>query len=183
LVVNLNTVYLTIARRFRRIFKSVSSELNVDLRRNIRKMVLSISDQAFSIGTIFLVNVFLARFQSKDAYGMFVLTYSVFTLLSGIHNALVLEPFTVYASGQYRKVFTDYFSFTFRANTLISLLLVGIVMLVILGLLLFAPSFLDKSLIGLSLALFPLFTVSFVRRSLYVRGQYKLALFMSLVFF
>src|SRR5580704_4081430 len=61
-------------------------------------LAYSLADQAFSVGGIFLVNVMLARTQSKEEYGMFALSYSVYTFLSGLHNAAILEPYTVYGS-------------------------------------------------------------------------------------
>src|ERR1700758_3079896 len=58
----------------------------------------SIFDQGFSVGGMFLANIALARTQSKQEYGVFALPYSVFTFLSGLHNAAVLEAYTIYGS-------------------------------------------------------------------------------------
>ena len=55
-------------------------------------LAYSLADQAFSVGGTFLINVMLARTQSKEEYGMFALSYSIYTLLSGLHNAAILEP-------------------------------------------------------------------------------------------
>ena len=68
----------------------------------------SFADQAFAVGASFLANVMLARTQSKEEYGMFALSYSVFTFLAGLHNSAILEPYTVYGSGRYRKRFSEY---------------------------------------------------------------------------
>src|SRR6266567_8427876 len=62
----------------------------------------SVTDQALSVGGMFVANIALARTVSKEEYGMFALSYSVFTFLSGLHNAAILEPCTVYGSGRYR---------------------------------------------------------------------------------
>src|SRR6266576_2684223 len=56
----------------------------------------SFADQALAVGGGFLVNVELARTQTKAEYGMFVLYYSVLTLILGIYHATFLDPFTVY---------------------------------------------------------------------------------------
>ncbi len=67
----------------------------------VRQAGFSIADQALFVGGTFLANVMLARTQTKEEYGMFVLSYSVFTFLTGLHNASILEPYTVYGSGRY----------------------------------------------------------------------------------
>ena len=76
-----------------------------------RQVGFSVTDQAFSVGGMFLINVALARTQTKEEYGMFALCYSVFTFLSGLHNAAILEPYTVYGSGRYSNRFSEYFGF------------------------------------------------------------------------
>jgi len=50
----------------------------------VRQAAFSIADQAFFVGGTFLANVILARTQTKEEYGMFVLSYSVFTFLTGL---------------------------------------------------------------------------------------------------
>src|SRR3954447_18443067 len=71
-------------------------------------VVYSFADQAFAVGATFLLNVVLARSQTKEEYGLFALSYSLFTFLSALHNAAILEPCTVYASGRYRGRFPQY---------------------------------------------------------------------------
>ncbi len=58
------------------------------------------ADQGFSVGGMFLVHIGLARTQTKEEYGVFALTYSVFTFLAGLHNAAILEAYTIHGSGR-----------------------------------------------------------------------------------
>src|SRR5438067_9676526 len=86
-----------------------------------RKLAFSIADQALSVGGMLLANVFLARICSKEEYGLFVLAYSVFTFLASLHNAVVLEPFTVYGSGKFRASFRWYRHVMLRTNAMLGL--------------------------------------------------------------
>ena len=81
----------------------------------------SFADQALAVGGMFLVNVMLARTRTKEEYGMFALTYSLFTFIAGVHNASILEPYTVYGSGRYRDRFPEYLRLMTRANALLGL--------------------------------------------------------------
>src|SRR5437899_11160185 len=67
----------------------------------IRQAGYSIADQTLAVGGMFLANVALARTQSKEEYGIFALSYSVFTFLAGMHNGAILETYTVYGSWRY----------------------------------------------------------------------------------
>src|ERR1700681_3452254 len=75
----------------------------------LTQLAFSMTDQGLSVGGMFMVNVALARTQTKEEYGTFVLSYSVFTFLAGLHNAAILEPYTVYGSGRYRLHSSAYF--------------------------------------------------------------------------
>ena len=89
----------------------------------------SFADQALAVGGGFLVNVALARTQSKEEYGIFALSYSVFAFLLGLYYAAILEPFTVYASGRYREHFSEYLRLMVRSNTILGCLLTATLLL------------------------------------------------------
>ncbi len=82
----------------------------------MRQIGFSIADQALAVGGMFLANVELARTQSKEEYGIFALTYSVFTFLGGLHNGAILETYTVYGSGRYNARFAEYARLLWRSN-------------------------------------------------------------------
>jgi O-antigen/teichoic acid export membrane protein len=151
--------------------------------RKLITVAYSVADQALAVGGGFLVNVALARVQTKEEYGMFALSYSVFTFLAGLHNAAILEPFTVYGSGRYRERFSAYLRLMARSNALLAAALTGILLSTCLLLLVVAPRLVSRSLIGLGLAVGFLLSGLFLRRSFYVQRQPAFAAKSSLVFF
>jgi O-antigen/teichoic acid export membrane protein len=132
---------------------------------------------------MFLVNVVLARNQSKEDYGMFALSYSIFTFLAAIHNAAVLEPFTVYGSGRYRDKYSAYWGLMMSGNVLIGIVLSAGLFLTYLVFTKVAPMLNSRPLLGLAIALSFLLTGLFVRRSFYVIQQPTQAAGASLVYF
>lgn len=144
-------------------------------------MAYSFADQALAVGGIFLVNVVLARTQSKAEYGMFALSYSVFTFLSGLHNAAILEPYTVFGSGRYANRFSEYLRLIARSHVLVSIALTGLLLMTGLLLLWIAPQFASRALLGLGLTIGILLSGTFLRRVFYVQRQASLAATASLV--
>ena len=146
-------------------------------------VALSITDQALAAGTVFLGNVVLARTQSKEEYGLFVLAYSIYTFASGLHNAAILEAYTVFGSGKYSQHFREYLKFMVRSNAIACLgltVLLGLGLVVLLAL---APQFTSKALFGLALTAGVLLSGSFLRRTFYILRQADRAASTSLVFF
>ncbi len=143
----------------------------------------SFADQALAVGGGFLVNVALARTQTKEEYGMFALSYSVYLLLTSLHNAAILEPYTVYGSGRYRERFSEYLRLIARSNVLLGLLLTGILLLICGILSWIAPHLMSRALLGLALTVSILLSGMFLRRAFYVHRQPALAAGSSLVFF
>lgn len=131
----------------------------------------SFADQALAVGANFLANVMLARVQTKAEYGMFTLSYSVFTFLAGLHNSAILEPYTVYGSGRYRNRFSEYLRLMVRVNALVGLLLSALVLLVCLTLYLVAPQFVSRALLGLGVTVGILLSGLFMRRVFYIQSQ------------
>jgi O-antigen/teichoic acid export membrane protein len=152
-------------------------------KQRLYQLALGLLDQGLSVGGMFLVNVALARTQTKEQYGMFALSYSIFTFLAGLHNAAVLEPFTVYASGRYQARFATYLRLMMRSNVVAGLTLSAVLLLTCLMFFWIAPSLNSPSLLGLALTVSFILTGSFLRRSFYVVRQPALAARTSLVFF
>jgi O-antigen/teichoic acid export membrane protein len=143
----------------------------------------SLADQALAVGGLFLVNVVLARTQSKQEYGTFVLSYSVFTFLYGVYNAALLEPFTVYGSGRYRDRYSAYLRLMARGNVRLCVLATGGLLLIYLALLWSAPGIATRALAGLGLTIGVLLSSTFMRRAFYVQRQAGFAAATSLLFF
>ena len=147
-----------------------------------KPVAYSIADQVLAVSGTFLVNVVLARTQTKTEYGTFALTYSVFTFLSGLHNAAILEPYTVHGAGRYRARFSEYLRLMARNNALVGLLLMGGVLGACLLFVWVAPNLVSRALIGLGLTVAILLSGSLLRRAFYMQRQADLAAKTSLVF-
>ncbi len=135
----------------------------------------SIADQAFAVGANFLANVALARTQTKEDYGMFALYYSVFVFLSGLHNAAILEPYTVYASGRYRATASEYLRLMVRTNAAACAILSGALLLVAAMISWIKPGAALRTLVGLGLAVGIMLSGMFLRRAFYVERRADLA--------
>lgn len=75
-----------------------SGEKSVPLFRAVgwaRKGSLAVLDQGLFSGANFLVNILLARWIGPVEYGAFAVGFSIYLVLSGFHNALILEPMSV----------------------------------------------------------------------------------------
>jgi len=143
----------------------------------------SFADQALAVGATFLANVMLARTQTKQEYGMFALSYSVFTFLAALHNSAILEPCTVYGSGRYRSRFSEYLRLMVRVNAFVGLLLTMLVLLVCLALYWAAPQYLSRALLGLGVTVGVLLSGTFLRRVFYLQRQPVFAAEASLICF
>jgi O-antigen/teichoic acid export membrane protein len=143
----------------------------------------SLADQALAVGANFMANVMLARTQTKEEYGMFALSYSVFTFLAALHNSAILEPYTVYGSGRYRNCFSGYLRLMVRMNAFLGLLLTMLVLLVCLVLYCVVPHLVSRSLLGLGVTVGVLLSGTFLRRVFYLQRQPAFAAQASLICF
>jgi O-antigen/teichoic acid export membrane protein len=152
-------------------------------RNRIGHIGFSIADQTFSVGGIFLINIALARTQAQQNYGIFTLTYTVFTFLSGLHNSAILEAYTIYGSGRYHEKFASYENLLWRTNVLLSLALTVLLTCVWGVLAWLAPGKASYTLLGMALSCGIFLTASFVRRTFYMRRRPDLAAKFSTIFF
>ena len=149
----------------------------------IRRLGFGIADQGFAVGGMFLANIALARTQSKEEYGIFALTYSVLTFLSGLHNAAVLEAYTIYGSGRYHRNFRSYARLLWRSNGWLCFGLTAAVAALWGALAWVVPAYASRTLLGLALACGVLLTASFMRRTFYMQSRPELAARFSGTFF
>jgi O-antigen/teichoic acid export membrane protein len=163
--------------------QALLSAIRTISRTRIRQAGLSVADQALSVGGMFIVNVALARAQSKEEYGIFALSYSLFTFLAGIHNAAILETYTVYGSGRYQKHFAAYASLLWRTNILVALGLTATLTLLWSAAARFFPFIGSRTTLGLAITCGVLLTAAFIRRTFYMRRRPDLAAKLSLIFF
>jgi O-antigen/teichoic acid export membrane protein len=157
----------------------VSDSLSWD---RIRQIGFSIADQGFAVGGIFLVNIALARTQTKEEYGVFALTYSVFTFLAGLHNAAILEAYTIHGSGRYRAHFPAYARLFWRKNAGFAFGLTVTLAFLWRVLAWTVPAFRSRTILGMALTCGVLLTASFARRTFYIRRRPDLAAKFSSIF-
>jgi len=69
----------------------------------LRQGVLALSDQGLISGANFLIGIVLARWLVPEQYGRYALAFSIFLFLSSFHNALLLEPMSVFGPASYGK--------------------------------------------------------------------------------
>ena len=144
-------------------------------KARLRPIGYSFTDQVFAVGTTFLANVILARTQTKEHYGLFALSYSVFTFLSAVHNSVIVDPYLVYGSGRYRGKFSEYFQLMIRANAVFGLALTVLVLVVCLVLHWTVPRFASPALWGLGVAVGILLSGIFIRRVFYLERKTQYA--------
>ncbi len=149
----------------------------------LRPVGYSFADQVFSVGATFLANVVLARTQSKEHYGMFALSYSIFTFLSVVHNSTVVEPYLVYGAGRYRGRFAEYLRLMLKANAAFGAAVTTLVLLACCVLRLTLPQFASPALWGLGLAVGVLLSGVFLRRVYYLEKRPQYAARASLINF
>jgi O-antigen/teichoic acid export membrane protein len=149
----------------------------------MRQIGYSIADQGLSVGGMFLLNVALARTRTKEEYGVFALSYSVYTFLAGLHNAAILEAYTIYGSGRYHQRFAAYAWLLWRSNRRLALGTTT-ALTVLWGALAWAvPAMASRTVLGLALGCGVLLTASFVRRTFYMRRRPDLAARFSAAYF
>src|ERR1700691_51794 len=148
-----------------------------------RQLGFSLVDQSLSVGGAFLINVSLARTQTREAYGIFALCYSVFTFLAGLHNAMIVETYTVYGSGRYHLEFPSYTRLLWRTNLTLVAALAFFLTASWQSWNWIAQSHISSA--GLGVALFSGMPLSalFLRRTFYLRRRPDLAARFSLIFF
>jgi O-antigen/teichoic acid export membrane protein len=149
----------------------------------LHQVFFSMADQALAVGGMFLVNLVLARTQTREEYGMFALSYSVLIFLVGLHNAAILEPFTVYGSGRHRSRLAEYFQLMCWGNAALGLLLTAVLLASCAVLHWFAPHLLPRAMIGLGLTVSVLLSGALLRRVFYLQRKASLAATASLIFF
>jgi O-antigen/teichoic acid export membrane protein len=142
----------------------------------MRQIGYSIADQGLSVGGMFLVNIALARTRTKEEYGIFALSYSVYTFLVGLHNAAILEAYTIYGSGRYHQRFAAYAWLLWRSN--LRLAVGAAAALTVLW-----GALASRTVLGLALGCGILLTASFVRRTFYMRRRPDLAARFSAAYF
>ncbi len=152
-------------------------------RTRLRSVAFSMADQALSVGGMFLANLALACSQSREEYGNFALSCSVLVFLLGLHNAALLEPFTIFGAGRYRNRFAEYFRLMAWSNGALGLLLSAPLLGMFFAFRWLAPGRVPPMLLGLGLAVGFLFSGALLRRVFYLEQRPQFGAAASLIFF
>jgi O-antigen/teichoic acid export membrane protein len=138
------------------------------------KAGISIADQALVSGAGFALQVLLARWMTQNEYGIFAVVFSIFLFLSGLHNALLLEPMSVFASSRTHEQLRDYVAHSIWLHLFLSIVLGSILLLSGFGLMLLHNP-MGAPLIGLAFAGPTILLFWQLRRACYLDGRAQLA--------
>jgi O-antigen/teichoic acid export membrane protein len=89
------------------------------------KSTFSVVDQGLVSGSNFLLNVLLARWLQPEQYGAYALGYSIFLLMTGMYQSLVLEPMAVLGPILYADRPKRYLGALLRSQSLLLLAVAG----------------------------------------------------------
>ena len=152
------------------ISKWLNSDALTRLRRWGVKGGIAILDQGWFSGSNFVLNILMARWFSPIQYGAFAIGFSLYLFLSGFHNALILEPISVFGTSKYAGQLEKYLA----SQLVLHFLLTGVfgLLLVLIG---YVLSYLDlignlvfQVLIGVGLSFPFLQLIWLVRRIFYI---------------
>lgn len=132
-------------------------------------------DQALFAGSNFLVGLLLARWLAPAAYGAFSTAYTVFLLLGTLHNALWIDPMTVYGSGRFRAGYIHYQRVLLKEHWRFGAAAFGALLLAGIGFLSFDQDSLGRSFLGLAAASPLILFLWLARRGAYVAMEPRLA--------
>lgn len=142
----------------------------------------AILDQAVFSGSNFVLNILLARWLSLEEFGVFSVTFTIFLVLTGFHNALLLEPMSVIGPAQHSDKLYQYMAGQIRLHFVLTLP-IGLLVAITGWLLLttqVGSAWLAKTLIGLGIA-FPFLLLQWlVRRMFYIMERPSYAMFSSI---
>ena len=100
-----------------------------------KKTLFTLADQAVFSGSMFAINILLVRWTSPQEYGAFAVLFAIFLILSGIHNALVIEPMTVFGSKKEQQELSPYMAgvYLLHGIVVIAIAAVAIVIALMIG--------------------------------------------------
>lgn len=141
---------------------------------------VSIADQVVFSGANFVTQVLLARWLGPEKYGAFAISFSIYLVISGLHNSLILEPMLVLGPTSYVHCLSQYVSDLIRMHLLVTGFLGFATILT--ALMLVHDQALKQVLIAAGLALPLNLLIWLVRRIFYLRTAPVSALRVSAVY-
>lgn len=145
---------------------------------------LAILDQGVYSGSNFIFNILLARWLSADNYGAFSLAFAIYLFSTSFHNALILEPMSVFGTAKYAENIRNYLSSQFIIHMVITAVLGMFVSSAGYALLYFSfvDTFLSRAIIGVGFFLPLILLMWLARRAFYILGEPGWAFLLSCVY-
>jgi O-antigen/teichoic acid export membrane protein len=150
------------------------------------KAGFSILDQGLISASNFGLSVALARMLPGDQYGAFALSFTIFLVISGFHNSLLVEPMSVLGPARHLLELVDYLRRTIWVHAAVMAVLAAIGVLAgvffLSGMLGLSLIMLGPSLIAMSLTSPCILLFWLVRRAHYVETRPGLAAASSVIY-
>ena len=154
------------------------------LIRLVRRLTTAVSEQGLFAGGNFVLNVTMAATLPAVDYGAFVFAFTIFMIVAGLHNAVILEPATVLRTTLYDTQPARYCRAQVILHAAVMVILGGA--LAIVGVALFAsgaaPS-VGRTLLAAGLASPVILLYWLGRRFVYVRQRPTTALAGGIIYF
>jgi len=147
------------------------------------KSGLAVMDQGFFSGANFLFNVLLVRWLSAETYGAFSLAFAIYLFSTSFHNALILEPMSVFGTANYSRDIRSYLAKQIIIHAIVTGIL-GILMSVLGVLLLYFTTdpLLSYAIIGVGLFMPIMLFMWLARRIYYILSEPGSALLISIIY-
>lgn len=76
-----------------------------------KKLIKAIFDHGFFVGTSLLVNIFLIQNVDQTEFGLYVFFYTFYIFVYGLHQAMIIEPYSVFSVGKLSDSATGYYQY------------------------------------------------------------------------
>src|SRR5580698_9365038 len=131
---------------------------------------LAILDQGVFTGSNFVISILLARWLSPEQYGSYAVVFAIFLFILTVHQALMLEPMSVFGGSVYRNCLRGYLKALLMVHlgmSLVIVLLLGISAAVAFKL--HPASSLPSALVGVAFAAPMILLLWLVKRTFYLK--------------
>lgn len=137
-------------------------------RRWGTRALFAVIDQGLISGSNFLLGIQLARSLHPARYGAYALAFSMFSLLSMVHQAIVLEPMSVFGGSKYRGARRHYVGRLLVFQTAIGAACLAVLLTAAAWVYTHGSRELALALLGVAFATPCVLLLAFARRALYL---------------
>lgn len=143
------------------------------VRRFLQRGALAVADQSCSALASLAINLMLIWWLLPDEYGAFAVAFAWVLLLSGVQNALLLEPMLVLGAGRYKDDLLPYLRALALGHWPVSAALSGLLLLIGAATWVLGTSVLGTAFAGAAFAAPGLIFLQFARRACYLHGDLR----------